>query len=128
MIKWFERHRGLSWIIVIFTAFVIFYFSTLTFGGAGYGAGKNWMSIAYHIGIFFVLSLFLFISLIQGRKNPGLFFFSILVLISYAITDELHQFFVPGRFCSFADVGFDSIGIFFAFMIYFISLETRKKL
>lgn len=127
MIEWFEKRTALSWTITIFIAYVIFYFSTLIFGGIGYGGDKTWMSITYHIVIFFFLSLFLFISLIKGKENPKLFFLSILILLSYGIIDEIHQFFVPGRFCTVLDVGFNSIGILFASMIYSISLKKRKK-
>ena len=126
MIKWFEKHNKLSWVITILIAVIIFYFSTLSFGG-GFG-GKyttNWVSIVYHIVIFFILSIFLFIALIKG-KHTNLFFFSILVLISYGILDELHQFFVPARFCTISDVGFDMIGILFAFMVYLIYLRSNK--
>ncbi len=125
MIKWFEEHNKLSWIITILIATIIFYLSSLSFFGVGVGSGDTgWMSIVYHIVIFFFLSLFLFISLVKG-KNFKLFFFSILILLAYGIIDEIHQFFVQGRFCTFADVGFDLIGILFAFMFYFIFLKSR---
>jgi len=126
MISWFEKHSKLSWIITILIAFIIFYLSTLSFtSGIGAGDLTSLRSIVYHIVIFFVLSLFLFISLLKGKGNSQKFFFSILILISYGILDEIHQFFVSGRFCSILDVGFDSIGILFAFMIYLISLRLK---
>jgi len=125
MIKWFEERNVLSWTITIFVAFVIFYFSSLSFLGVGEGYTKSWMSIVYHIVIFFLLSLFLFISLIKGKSNSKLFLFAILILISYGIIDEIHQFFVQGRFCTVIDVFFDSIGILFALMVYLISLKLR---
>ncbi len=125
MIKWFEERNALSWAITIFIAYIIFYFSSLSFLGIGEGYTKSWMSIAYHIVIFFFLSLFLFISLIKGKSNSKLFLFAILILISYGIIDEIHQFFVQGRFCTVLDVFFDLIGILFAFMVYFISLKLR---
>jgi len=125
MIFWFEKHNKLSWIITIFIAFVIFYFSSLSFLGVGQAGSKGWMSIVYHIVIFFFLSLFLFISLIKGKSNSKLFLFAILILIPYGIIDEIHQFFVQGRFCTVIDVFFDLIGILFAFMVYLISLKLK---
>ena len=125
MISWFEERNALSWAITIFIAIIIFYFSTLIFEGVGGEGVKGWMSIVYHIAIFFFLSLFLFISLIKGKSNSKLFLFAVLVLISYGIIDEIHQFFVQGRFCTVLDVFFDLIGILFAFMVYFISLKLR---
>lgn len=35
---------------------------------------------------------------------------AILLALSYALTDELHQAFVPGRHCTVLDLGFDYIG------------------
>jgi len=126
MIKWFEEHNKLSWAIAILIAVIIFYLSTLSFGkGFEIGHITNWKSIVYHIVIFFALSLFFFISLLRGKGNFKLFLFSILILISYGILDEIHQFFVSGRFCSVLDVGFDLLGILFAFMVYLISLKSR---
>lgn len=121
MISWFEKHNKLSWIITIFIAIIIFCFSTLV-GGEEI---KSWMPIVYHVVIFFFLSLFLFISLIKGKLNSKLFLFAILILISYGIIDEIHQFFVQGRFCTVIDVFFDLIGILFAFMVYLISLKLK---
>ena len=124
MIKWFEERNALSWAITILIAVFIFYFSSLVLEEVAVGV-KSWMSIVYHISVFFFFSLFLFISLIKGKKNSKLFLFGILILLSYGIIDEIHQFFVPGRFCTVIDVFFDLIGISFAFMIYLISLRLR---
>ncbi len=126
MIKWFEKNNVLSWAITIFFAVIIFFFSSLTFESVGSSASRNWMPIAYHIIIFFFLSLFLFISLLKGKENFGLFIFAFLISLSYGILDEIHQFFVKGRLCSLGDVGFDLMGISLAFLIYLISLKKRK--
>lgn len=126
MIKWFEERNALSWTITVLIAVFIFYFSTLVFeGGGGVGEIKNWMPIVYHIVVFFFLSLFLFISLIKGKPNSKLFLFGTLILLSYGVIDEIHQFFVQGRFCSVIDVFFDLIGVLFAFMVYLIYLRLR---
>ena len=42
----------------------------------------------------------------------------------YAITDEIHQYFVPGRFCDWKDVCIDSAGVALGCLI--CSLITRK--
>jgi len=125
VIKWLEEHNALSWAITILIAVFIFYLSSLVFEGVGGFGIKSWMSIVYHIGVFFFLSFFLFISLIKGKKNSKLFLFGILILLSYGVIDEIHQFLVPGRFCTVVDVFFDLIGISFGFMIYLISLKLR---
>lgn len=43
----------------------------------------------------------------------------VLIAIAYGITDELHQYFTPGRHCSLSDLLANSFG---AFMAYGISL------
>jgi len=123
MISWFEKHYKLSFVITILIAIIIFYMSSLT-GAQTYKASNNIQAVLYHIIVFFFLSFFLFISTTRG-KNKGLLFPSILLSFFYSITDEFHQYFVPGRSSSISDIMLDSIGILFAFMIYFISIKYR---
>ena len=47
-----------------------------------------------------------------------LIFLTIDLAILYAISDEVHQLFVPGRAFAFADILTDSAGILFAVLIY----------
>jgi hypothetical protein len=66
-------------------------------------------------------------TILPGHKHidNGLLFWNIaslsgvLIAICYGITDELHQYFTPGRHCSFSDVLANSFG---AFMAYGISM------
>ena len=48
--------------------------------------------------------------------------------ICYAILDEVHQSFVPGRSASVGDVIADTIGIFIAFLIFWQVLFPRYRL
>lgn len=125
MISWFERHSKTSWIITFLIALTIFYVSSLTAeetaGAASHGAN----AIAYHTIIFFVLAFFLLMSVVRG-KNQKLIFHALIISVLYGLLDELHQYFVPGRSSAFSDVLLDSIGIFSAFIIYFISLKYRS--
>jgi len=131
MIKWlirqFEKYNKLSWIITILIAIAIFSISNLTFeGGAG---GFGYKSLFYHLFAFFFLGLFLLISLIQGKVNNKKFFlFGILIAIAYGISDELHQFLVPGRYCCIEDVLINSAGILCAGVIYSFRIKFIKKL
>jgi VanZ family protein len=60
---------------------------------------------------------------LSGTKNTpdGLIFWNIasitgvLVAIGYGVTDELHQYFTPGRHCSFNDLLANSFGAFIAY-------------
>ena len=128
MISWFEKHNKLSWIITLIIAVMIFYISSLTFGPSGApGRGTNIYAILYHIFAFFFLALFLAISMVRG-KNKALLFLVIILSAAYGISDELHQFFVPGRNSALSDVFLDSVGIIFAVIIYFITVEYRKRI
>lgn len=45
----------------------------------------------------------------------------------YAITDEIHQFFVPGRSGNIIDVGIDTLGVITGVLIYFVLRKIIKK-
>jgi len=125
IINWFEKNNVLSWIITILLAIIIFYISSLVFEPSGKG-GFDIKPIAYHIVIFFVFGFFLLISLVKGKyKNRILL--AILIAFLYAISDELHQFFVPGRSCSIFDVWLDFTGVLMAGVLYIWINYTKKK-
>ena len=64
-------------------------------------------------------------SICEG-KSAGLYLKNILVVLFLAAVDEIHQFFVPGRYSSFWDVMLDTAGCsFFLFFMYLIF--DRKK-
>lgn len=46
----------------------------------------------------------------------------------YAASDELHQWFVPGRSCQFSDVCLDSIGALAGIGVYLLGQGLRKHL
>ena len=43
----------------------------------------------------------------------------------YAVTDEIHQFYVPGRSCELRDIGIDSCGVLAGVLV--VSLLMRSK-
>jgi VanZ family protein len=126
MIKWFEQHNKFSWGITILGAILIFYISSLSFKDTVSSAGGGILPVIYHILAFSMFGFFLLISITQGKKDYLKIFFGILFAIWYAISDEIHQFFVPGRVCSYGDLFLDSVGIIFALMMYLVVLEYRK--
>ena len=64
-------------------------------------------------------------------KTKIRFVFVFVFCLVYAASDELHQYFVPGRACRFTDVCIDAfgsfIGILFAFIIFYLIIKRRKK-
>ena len=60
-----------------------------------------------------------------GKKRPVLLM--ILFGVIWAVTDEIHQYFIPGRFCSWEDLIADSIGLYLSISI-FTKLLNKKRL
>lgn len=116
--------RWLSIIITVLVAFTIFYVSDLS---SPPGSGTSYLPIFYHTFIFFLLSLFLFIS-VKGKMQikTGHILIVLLISIIYALSDEFHQLFVPGRTAALEDVLLDTAGIFSATLIY-AGLNLNKK-
>ena len=126
MISWFEKNYKISFIFAVLIAIAMFYISSLTFGGIGEKGGTNLLAVLYHILAYFFLTLFWGFALIKG-KYKSLFVIVILFSIFYGITDEIHQYFVPGRSASISDVGLDSIGIMLFTLSYLVLIEYKKK-
>ena len=122
MLNILEKNRLLSLILTAVCFTLIFYISSLKFTGTG---GKSSMiAVIYHFTAFSYLTLFLLISLTQGRKNSLLIILGMLIVVIYGITDELHQFLVPGRSSSINDFLIDSLGIILIGIAY---NSCRKK-
>ena len=52
---------------------------------------------------------------------------AILLAVSYALTDELHQAFIPGRHASVLDIGIDYVGAASACLLARYVLERRAE-
>lgn len=55
-----------------------------------------------------------------GKCGKGGLFFSILCGAGYAVTDEVHQLFVPGRSGQITDVMIDASGVVLGACVYFV--------
>ena len=81
-----------------------------------------------HIAEYLIL-VYLLYRAFAGSFNINtvrLFIYPAALSFLYAISDELHQSFVPGRNCSIWDVLIDSIGIFVFYII--ILIFNRKRI
>ena len=127
-ITYLEKHNRLAWILTILAAITIFVMSQLVFNvGTESGGVKSltFLPVAHHFTAFFCLSLLLTISITKGRFNFKLFAICLLISTVYALTDEIHQFLVPGRWMDVKDIRIDILGIGIAQLIY--ALHLRKK-
>ncbi|GBE20586.1 vanZ like family protein [archaeon BMS3Abin17] len=125
VLRWFEKHNKISWVVTLIGAIAIFYISTITFGP---GISRiNMLSTLYHFSAFFCFALFLQISSLKGKKKYAIFILALIISIIYGITDELHQYFIPGRDSSFFDIGVDALGALSSSLIYLLSVGFRNK-
>ena len=87
-------------------------------------SGLYGIDYPFHFAEYSILGFLLFRSITSDELltfHP--FYGSLLIGISFAILDEFHQSFVPGRHMSSTDVLFDSLGIVFGM---FASYKIRN--
>jgi len=120
MLKALEKNQFISFSIVVLIALEIFFFSTLQSGTGGPGPSFSLATI-YHLTMFFLFTFFLTAS-IKGTKKLDFKYILIILGISllYAISDEFHQIFVPGRTAVIKDVVIDFVGSFISVGFYWI--------
>jgi len=68
--------------------------------------------------IFGILLMLAFRSDQIGKPMRRANFQSIILGVLYGLTDEIHQYFVPGRTSSLADLGADALGILLGVWIF----------
>jgi len=79
-----------------------------------------------HFTEFGILGVFFYLNIIE-IKNRKSIVDSVLWTMIYAISDEIHQLFVPGRACSIIDMIIDTCGgICFIFVYYIIEINVKK--
>lgn len=94
----------------------------------------NAQQIIAHIFLYGVLAYLIILAIqcwqVDSKKNSvntwKINFFVVTFCIFYGITDEYHQGFVRGRFASFFDLGFDTIGAIISTAL-FVLTKSRKK-
>lgn len=112
--------------IPLFIAILIFMISSISFAYSNESA-SNIKTIGYHYTIFFFLAFFLSIALVR-HKHHKLLSIAFLIAFIYALTDELHQFLVPGRAATISDIFIDTLGISTAIILYSIFLITKIEI
>jgi len=82
---------------------------------------------AAHFLEYFVLGFLLYKSFNICSRSKAKVLKPAAVGVFYAMTDEVHQFFVPGRAMQLTDVGIDSLGVFSAICILYFFSEIKAK-
>jgi len=84
-----------------------------------------------HFIAYFLLSVLFTIALFLQQKYQRLkkqyLFFSLSIVILYGLLDEIHQLFIPGRFCDPLDFTADTLGAIAGTFFTVIFIIKREK-
>ncbi|MCK5878552.1 MAG: VanZ family protein [Holophagae bacterium] len=73
----------------------------------------SWQDLIGHAGAYFVLGL------LARKSAPEVSYWVIIsFIVLYGLSDEIHQYFVPGRFCDILDFAADATGGTIALIIH----------
>jgi len=106
------------WLALLLWAGVIFGFSSLPINKE---TEFSWIDFIIKKTAHVVEYGILFWLLVRAWTNksfeikPKMVIYAFIICILYALSDEWHQTFVPGREGTLRDVGFDTIGVFLSF-------------
>ena len=90
----------------------------------------SYRQAAFHAGEYGLLVILTYRLLRLKLDQPKYFIYSMSFTTSilYAISDEVHQYFVPGRFATLTDLIFDTLGIILGlFSIKIFQLIVKKS-
>ena len=83
-----------------------------------------------HIPVFVLLTFFWLKTFDAGNKeshNENHIALILSCLVLFAISDEFHQYFVPGRTASIMDFGLDLLGILFGLSIHLVHSKSKYE-
>jgi VanZ family protein len=100
-----------------------------TFWGSG-SLSEQIISNLAHIPAYALLTFLWLKSFAGAESKNNIIVFSLILsgLVLFAVSDEIHQSFVPGRTASFMDIGLDLLGILFGLWIFKIFGVFNRKM
>jgi VanZ family protein len=119
----------MAWVSVVVWAGFIFYLSSIPSLNSGWGIWDLVARKMAHITEFGILTVLVARALRKTVQNwlvTRVLVFSAVAALLYAVSDEIHQSFVPGRGPSFGDVLIDGCGIMLAVLIYRLREKIEK--
>ncbi len=121
-VLWFQG-PAIAWALAIFIQSSISYLNAPNLG-------FDWQDKFYHAIEYAILAFFIRRALIY-QPNLGVQrdaeWLTILIASVYAISDEIHQYFVPGRSADLSDVAADIIGSILVVLIYLVARQLRQQ-
>ena len=106
----------LDFIPLLLLSIVIFYFSHQE-QVVTPDLGFTWQDKLFHFSAFLVYGLFIQF----GFRHIEVKYKTIIVILIgslYGLSDELHQYFIPGRFTEFYDWLADTLGVIFSILVW----------
>ncbi len=122
-----KNYTFLFWLPVIIWASIIYYFSSLPALSTGTTQHTDFLiRKTAHFVEYLVLSILTYTALTKTLPYRGRtpLVITIIICVLYALSDEFHQSFTPGREPRFRDVFIDSIGISAALLPSFFRRHT----
>src|SRR3712207_2628376 len=90
--------------------------------------GPDRTDVAGHFLVYASLAVLLWWGLAQGDSTAGWPLIGAFVgAMAFAVSDEWHQAFVPGRSPSLSDLGVDALGAFCALVVVGLWVWSRRK-
>lgn len=83
---------------------------------------------AAHVTEYGILTIFVsFYIWVRGHRGKVFFLITLLISVGYAVTDEVHQIFVPGRSGRITDVLIDSVGCILGVLLFLLIRHLIKN-
>jgi len=108
----------LRWLPALLWMGWIFWLSSQTALPPPPGISYTRAALAGHFALYAALTCLLLIAVGSPRGASPQLTAALLIAIGYALSDELHQSFVPGRDAALEDLLVDALGVLFASIVW----------
>lgn len=116
------KNRIIKFLPAIFWMLIIFYFSSIpTTSIIGSSTTRFLILKSFHLIEYAILSILVYLAVSNYRKT-------LIISYLYSLSDEFHQYFIPGRTSKFTDTLIDLIGISLGIMLLKIIFSRSPRL
>jgi VanZ family protein len=129
-----RARTAIAWLCALAALAMIFWFSTAAFSsdhtarffGDHNRLARDCAHVAEYAALFLVLR---WASSKTFRRRTDWFHapVALFVAVLYAVTDEWHQIFVPGRTASVGDIGLDALGAVLGLALWYVLHRYRTR-
>ena len=117
-VRWLEKNSRIAWTLTVGYMLLIFLISSIPYIVQPGPLGSREAPIVEHVIEYSVLGFLLLGSFSSTKRTrKQIIFLAVSVAILYGISDEIHQLFVPGRYCDIIDVVANSLGSVIGVMV-----------